>query len=203
MKIKLLSRSPLCFLGLLLLFASAFAQVDDKGNAKKEAERKQELKRKAYGLVDEIATGALGLKLPENRSFVLAEAADLLWEHDEKRARNLFWDANNVLTLMSDPATNDADAKKKSHSSFLVTFSLRRELLRKAARRDPQLALDLLRSLQQPPPELLRANYLPGLEQEIAAEAAARDPKRAFQIARESLAKGLTFSVFNLLLLLT
>jgi hypothetical protein len=200
MKTKLLSRSPLCFLGLLLLFASTFAQVDDKGNAKKEAERKLELKRKAYGLVDEIATGALGLKLPENRSFVLAEAADLLWEHDEKRARNLFWDASNVLTLMSDPATNDADAKKKTRSSFLVTFSLRRELLRKAARRDPQLALDLLRSLQQPPPELLRANYLPDLEQEIAAEAAARDPKRAFQIARESLAKGLTFSIFNLLL---
>ncbi len=44
------------------------------------------------------------------------------------------------------------------------------------------------------------AHYLPDLEQEIAGEAATRDPKRALQIARESLAKGLTFSIFNLLL---
>src|SRR5437016_1886810 len=37
------------------------------------------------------------------------------------------------------------------------------------------------------------------LEQEIAYEAAARDPKRALQIARESLAKGLSLEIMNLL----
>lgn len=199
MKMKSLSRSW-SFLALCLICASAVAQVDDKEKAKKEAERKQELQRKCYVLVDEIATGALSLKLPENRSFVLAEAADLLWEHDEKRARNLFWDANNTLTLMTDSAPSNADDKKKPHNSFFVTFGMRRELLRKVANRDPQLALDLLRSSQSPPPEVIGANYLPDLEQEIAAEAATRDPKRALQIARESLAKGLTFSIFNLLL---
>jgi len=197
-------RSPLVhsFLTLLVLLffsASALAQSDDKAKAKKEAEQKQELKRKSYALVDEIATGALSLKLPENRAFVLAESADLLWEHDEKRARNLFWDANNVLTLITVPATSEQEGKKHLNA-FLAGFGFRRDLVRKVARRDPQLALDLLRSLQQPPPEILGANYLPDLEQEIAAEAATRDPKRAFQIARDSLAKGLTFSVFNLLM---
>ena len=196
---KSFSRSLLSLVALLLVFVAAAAQVEDKEKAKKEAERKQELQRKSYVLVDEIATGALSLKLPENRAFVLAEAADLLWERDEKRARNLFWDALNTLTLMTVPNTNEPEGKK-GLNSFLAGFGFRRELILKAARRDPQLALDLLRSLQQPPPELLRASYLPDLEQEIAAEAAARDPKRALQIARESLAKGLTFSVFNLLL---
>ncbi len=200
MKMKLpVVRSFLFLLMLLVFSASSLAQSDDKEKVKKEAERKQELQRKSYVLVDEIATGALSLKLPENRAFVLAESADLMWERDEKRARNLFWDALNTLTLVTVPASNEPEAKKNL-KSFLAGFGLRRELILKVARRDPELALDLLRSLQAPPPELLRASYLPDLEQEIAAEAATRDPKRAFQIARESLAKGLTFSVFNLLL---
>src|SRR2546423_69600 len=37
------------------------------------------------------------------------------------------------------------------------------------------------------------------LEQEIAFAAAANDPKRALQIAHESMAKGLTFQILNLL----
>jgi hypothetical protein len=200
MNLKLtVARSFLFSLMLLVFCAPAPAQSDDKEKAKKEAERTLELKRKSYGLVDEIATGALALKLPENRAFVLAEAADLLWEHDEKRARNLFWDANNVLTLMTVPGSSEQEGKKRLNA-FLAGFGFRRDLILKVARRDPQLALDLLRSLQQPPPEILGANYLPDLEQEIAAEAARRDPKRAFQIARDSLGKGLTFSVFNLLM---
>ena len=200
MKMKLPVVRSFLFLLMLLTFSGSYpAQSDDKEKAKKEAERKQELKRKSYVLVDEIATGALALKLPENRAVVLAEAADLLWEHDEKRARNLFWDANNALTLISVPATSEQDGKKNLNA-FLAGFGFRRDLILKVARRDPDLALDLLRSLQPPPTELLGRNYLPDLEQEIAAEAARRDPKRAFQIARESLAKGLTFSVFNLLM---
>ncbi|HYJ85314.1 MAG TPA: hypothetical protein VEW46_04605 [Pyrinomonadaceae bacterium] len=195
---KSLSRALLSFLALLLVYTAAAAQVGDKEKAKKEAERKQELKRKSYVLVDEIATGALSLKLPENRAFVLTESADLLWDHDEERARNLFRDANNVLALITPPATSDQE--KQHLSAFLAGFGSRRDLILKVARRDPELALDLLRSFQQPPPELLGSNYLPNLEQEIAAEAAARDPKRAIQIARESLGKGLTFSVFNLLM---
>ena len=86
---------------LLLGCSSAAAQVSEKEKQEKEAERKQQLEHKTYVLVDEIASGALSLKLPENRSFVLAAAADLLWEHDEPRARNLFWDALNTLNLMN------------------------------------------------------------------------------------------------------
>lgn len=184
----------------IFLMAPTFAwtQTNEIEKAKKEAERKQELQRKSYALVDEIATGALSLKLPENRGFVLAEAADLLWKRDEKRARNLFWDALNTLALMTDP-TNEPEDKKKNLNSFFASFGLRRALLLKVAHRDPQLALDLLRSTQPPPPELLGGGYLPDLEQEIAAQAAARDPKRALQIARESLAKGVTYQLLHLL----
>ena len=203
-------------LGLLLclsIFAfispAGIAQVSEKEKAQKDLERKQQLEHKTYVLVDEIASGALSLKLPENRSFVLSVAADLMWENDQKRARSLFWDALNTLSLMMNPVSADRSAKPsvkeraQSQSSYFAVFSIRQQLLRKVAKRDPQFALDLLRATRQPPPEPVNAGFrLPDerdLEQEIAAEAVGRDPRRALQLARESLAKGLTFQLLKLL----
>src|SRR5437773_8306204 len=61
----------------------------------------------------------------------------------------------------------------------------------------------MLRATRQPPPPRIDATFrLPDetdLEQEIANEAVERDPKRALQIARESLSRGLTFELMNLL----
>lgn len=226
-------KSPL--LGLLVLLLISFsvtllitlpvaAQTDEQEKVQKELERRQELERKTLALLDEVATQTLSLKLPENRSFVLTAAADLLWTHDENRARNLFWDALNNLTSPTNPASNDsmpkdsttkgsttndsttkrpASDKVQSLSQYYAMFGVRQEFLRKVARRDPQLALDMLRATRLPPTEPVNANYhLPDerdLEQEIANEAAVRDPKRALQIARESLAKGLTFQLLGVL----
>ncbi len=194
---------------LLPLSASSFAQVSDK---EKEAERKQQIERKTYVLVDEIAGAAPGLKLPENRSFIFAAAADLLWEHDEPRARNLFWDALNTLNLMnsgSQVTKGEKPSEKERQQNFtqyFALFRLRQELLQRVARHDPQLALDMLRSSRQPPLEpvaWMRDGFAPpddrSLEQQIATEAAARDPQKALQLARESLAKGFSFQLIPLL----
>jgi hypothetical protein len=219
MSIKATLAASLRFVSIILLISSSVvAQVSEKEKEEEEAERRQQLHHKTYVLVDEIASGALSLKLPENRSFVLAAAADLLWEHDEPRARNLFWDSLNTLNLMnnlgskvnpkSDEETKRAppSAKEKEQilSQYFAVFNLRRELISKVARRDPALALDMLRSSRQLPLDPVYPSFpLPDdreLEQEIAAEAAARDPERALQMARESLAKGLTFQLLDLLL---
>ena len=208
---------------LILLFAGflvpplAPAQVDVE-KAQKQVEQRQELERKTFALVDEIVSGTWGLKLAENRSFIQASAADLLWKHDEKRARTLFWDALNSLGLQTDLAddatTKDAkDSKSKSaqtkaqiekaQKEYFEAYSVRRNFLTRIARRDPQLALDMLRATRQPPIPP-NANFrLPDdsdLEQEIANQAAEQDPKKALQIARESLTKGgLTFQLLALL----
>jgi hypothetical protein len=210
MSIKLIILVLLLFPAALCLLAfSATAQESEQQKAEKALERKQELKRKTLVMVDEIATEALSLKLPENRSFILAAAADLLWEHDEKRARNLFWDSLNTLRLMATPMPADsagkvsAKDKAKIQSSYYEIFTMRQELLRKVAQRDPQLALDLLRATRQPAVEQVNAAFrMPDerdLEQDIASEVVARDPKRALQLAREGLAKGFTFQLLNLL----
>ena len=175
------------------------------GSAEKELQQKRELTQKAYTLVDEIAIGAHGLKLPENRSFVLTSAADLLWRHDEKRARALFWDALNSINLLVDPGGNSAKplTKKNQEKHYFAIYTLRQGLLRTVAKHDPQLALDMLRTTRQLPVEQVNAGYrLPDdneIEQQIATEAAARDPEKGLQIARESLAKGLTFHTLEVL----
>jgi len=206
------SASLFC-LALLLISLAAFAQVSEKEKREKEAERRQQIERKTYVLVDEIAGAAPGLKLPENRSFVLAAAADLLWEHDEPRARNLLWDALNTLNLMNSnsPVTRGEkpSAKEKEQQNlrqYFAVFTLRQQLLQRVARRNPQLALDMLRSSRQatpePPAEWRDGFSLPDdrlLEQQIFTEAAARDPQNALQLARESLAKGFSYQLIPLL----
>ena len=61
----------------------------------------------------------------------------------------------------------------------------------------------MLRTTRQLPVEQVNASYrLPDdseLEQQIATEAAARDPERGLQLARDSLAKGLTYQLLELL----
>jgi hypothetical protein len=213
----------LLFSFLLLAASTGFAQEDEKDNAQKQTEKRAELERKTLGMLDELPTQAVSLKLPENRSFVLAAAADLLWTRDEKRARNLFWDALNNLISTNNPtaeeskdsAARDATAKdstaKRSASDrarelsqYHAIFATRQEFLRKVAQRDPQLALDMLRATRLPAPDNPDANYsLPDerdLEQEIANQTAARDPKQALQLARESLAKGLNYQSYGVLL---
>ena len=211
----------LLFCLALLTPSNVAAQIDEKEKAQKELERRKELERETLGLVDEIVAAAWGLKLPENRSFVLASAAELLWPRDEKRARNLFWEAFTNLGLPNTPAPDDlairtaitkdpqskdgtskpaATDKIQTLNQYFAMFGLRREFLRKVAQRDPQLALEMLHATRLRPPE---SNYrLPDerdIEQEIANVALSRDPKQALQIARESLARGLTFQLLGLL----
>ena len=194
----------LLFLGLACLVMPIYAQTSAV-NSEKELQQKQELIQKAYALVDEIAIGAHGLKLPENRSFVLTSAADLLWRHDEKRARALFWDALNSINLLVDPGGGSAkrSTKENQEKHYFAIYNLRQGLLRTVAKHDPQLALDMLRTTRQLPVEQVNAGYrLPDdseLEQQIATEAAARDPEKGLQIARDSLAKGLTFHTLEML----
>ena len=194
----------LLFLGLVCFVVPISAQTSAV-KSEKELEQKRELTQKAYTLVDEIATGAHSLKLPENRSFVLTSAADLLWRHNEKRARSLFWDALNSINLLLDPGSNSAQpaAKKAQEKHYFEIYTLRQGLLRTVAKHDPQLALEMLRTTRQLPVEEVNAGYrLPDdseIEQQIATEAAARDPEKGLQIARDSLAKGLTFQTLDVL----
>jgi len=170
-------------------------------STEEEEKRQQELRRKTLDLVDEIVASVSTLKLPENRTYILTSAANLLWPHDEKRARNAFSEAINSLNSIKLP--KPSSGQQASSNAYFEVFGLRRQILRAVAERDPQFALELLQSSRQIPPELTNTDWFIAterdLEQEIAASAAERDPKKSLQVARESLAKGFSVQLVNLL----
>jgi hypothetical protein len=198
----------LCLLALGLLLAPQTIRAQGTPQKDKETEQRQELEKKTLALLNETASAAWSLKLPENRLFVMANAGDLMWTFDEKRARTLFWDALNAIGALSPAARNATENPSKADrdkliQSYFFVFGRRQRLLTQIARRDPQLALDMLRATRQVPPKLSGLEFkLPDdrqLEQEIAIVVAARDPAQALQVARQSLAKGLTWQLMNLL----
>lgn len=164
----------------------------------KEAARK-ELERKAVEMLDGLIIDARALRIPENRVRVLTSAADLLWPRDEKRARALFRDAAAAVNEAA--GVNKSGDEEKRDRARSSVYMLRDELVRTAARRDPQLALELLRATRQAPPTTEPGpGYMElGLETKLAAQVSARDPKRALQMAEENLARGLTFETVELL----
>ena len=103
---------------LVLITSPIAAQVDEKAKAQEKLERQKELERQALVLVDEVATGAQSLKLPENRSYVLATTADLLWDHDEKRARALFWESLHTLNIVLATQSKNV-SRNESTASYL------------------------------------------------------------------------------------
>lgn len=210
MKLNHSIRFMLVSLGIVLVcLPTVRAQLTDTDKAKKEKEQREQLRKKAFVLVDEVASGALSLKLPENRTFILSAAAELMWEQDPTRARGMFWDALNSLNLLLPTPSNSGSAandKQQSQEAYFAVLGIKQELIRRVARRDPQLALDMLQNSHQ-----LFADSASGgnarvalaeeqrLEQQIATEATARDPQKAFQLARDSLARGLSFELLELL----
>ncbi|HEV2705914.1 MAG TPA: hypothetical protein VGV59_08310 [Pyrinomonadaceae bacterium] len=181
------------------------AQTPNTDEARKEKERaeaRRELEKKALVLLEEVVGDAQNLKVAENRAHVLAGAADLLWTRDEKRARALFRDAAQ--------AVNEASARtpkgdEQRYRSYWSSVSLRQSFLRGVARRDPQLAVELLQMTRPQTPAPTEGNskiyQQPDLElkleQSLAMQVASSDPKRALQMAEESLSKGVSHEVLG------
>jgi len=191
-------------LSLLILMTGAAQTSSSLPESKEEKEKaRKELERKALALLNETLDSAPGLKLAENRALVQAQAADLLWTREEKRARALFRDA---MTGAGEALQSAGAQSSRRDMSYWMLVQSRSQTLQMIAARDPQLALDLLRATRPASQENTESdeNFEMGdqelrLEQSIAAQVAESDPKRALQIAQESLNKGVTFGLINVL----
>ena len=170
-----------------------------------ESKPSPELEKKALKLLESVATEGRALKLAENRVYVAAITADMFWTRDEKRARNLFRDAaNDLLAMMNEGKNNNNSGAVMIVGGDFSGFSqVRNQFLQTVARRDPELALDLMRSTRPPKGDggILDSffNQERQLEQSLAIAVIAKDPKKALQIARESLAQGVSMSTINFL----
>lgn len=166
-----------------------------------EAERARvELERKAVGLVGEALADAQSLKLLDNRVRAQAAAARLLWPRDPKVARAAFKAAaDGVAELNAAVDTEDPQL----YNAAQTVSQLRAELINAAAAFDANLALDFLRATRPAYADALAAAGYgqpwpeQGLEMSIVAYIAAQEPQRAFELAEESLSKGVSVSLLN------
>ena len=192
---------------LLLLPATAQTPedqtpLDQQEKQQKALELKKELERKTFALLDEIIGGAATLKLPENRALVQSSAADLLWTRDEKRARALFREA--LENLREAAPKMRGPLSREQMIAYQMFLQQRKEVLQMVARRNADFALELLRATRSPiapiqPAGLFNSDGENRMEQSLAIQVAANDPKRALAMAEESLSKGLSFDLLNLL----
>lgn len=188
-------------LSILLLAHAAAAQAPQaaKQSDEEKAKARKELERKALALLEETLQGAQALKLAENRAALRAQAADLLWPRDEKRARALFREA--AADILAAQSGSDS-----SNERGWMLSNERAQMLYAAASRDAQFALELLRESRPQPEEgaasSAASNYGDPnqelrLEQTLLSMTVESDPKAALRLAEESLSKGVTFGALN------
>jgi hypothetical protein len=210
-RLRASSREVLMFLRRLIssftlslwLIYSGYAQpagTESATSQERQAGRK-DLEQKAFALLEEVIAQAPTLRLAENRAMIQATAAGLIWKQDEKQARAVFKAA--IASLVE--ITSAMDQSDPQYDSLAQTMSQARlNLLDVITQFDPQLALDFLQATRQPSPPRNYSSYSPPdiemqLEGRLAGLIAAKDPQRALQLARASLAKGLSSELISTL----
>ena len=171
-----------------------------------QEKQKAEREKNAYRLLDQVIDEAQSLRLTENRVRVQINAADMLWDQNQGRARSLFSMAADGVAEMGrnqPQQTNrrefqQGDGRPRGPENIRF-FQLRQELVLAAARHDAPLAYQLLASTKPPPSTQNTADQRgpraqitseENLEQTLLGRIAALDPKLAAQNAEQMIDKG-------------
>jgi hypothetical protein len=136
-----------------------------------------EARGKAFDLLEEVVTESRTLRLPENRVFIQAAAADLLWQRDEKGARALFAEALANLDQLTDGVVQDGT---ESIGLAQTASELRDVLLLRIALHDSAWARRLRGALVPPSAQEQE-------EQEADADSGAQPITSARQSAQGSI----------------
>lgn len=144
----------------------------------------------AEGLMQEVRT-------PETRLRAQLQASQMLSELDEKRAANFL---NDAAAGLRELVANIDPAGPELLENYGGITQLRFEIVQTLAARDADAAISLLQATRLPsgpynPHDMeLQEN---GLELMIADQIVAKDPKRAFEIARRKLKSGYSPNFIN------
>ena len=190
---------------------TAQEQQPTQPSAEELEKQKADREKNAYRLLDQVIDEAQSLRLVENRVRIQINAADMLWDQNQGRARGLFsMAAEGVAELGRTPVTTTNNRRGGPDGNFVFqgppaqqsirNYQLRTELVLTAARHDAALAYQLLATtkppanVQQPTADGRgpRAQMLSddNLEQTLLGRVAALDPKLAAQNAEQMLEKG-------------
>lgn len=174
------------------------AATDQELHAGKNQE---ELKAKGLALLIETTQSLPQLRRAQTRAGFQIQAAQLLWNSDGKRATKLMEQAiESVKEFIADVDSTDLDY----YESFELATQLRQQVVDALGPHDPEMALNFLRSTRVlANPEGARGigsgDRELQLELSLATQVAATDPKRAFQMAEDTLKRGSSTSLLTML----
>lgn len=164
----------------------------------KESKGQEALKARAVALLGELEGLIAEVRLPQSRIKAQVQVAQLLWESDEKRAAKYLTDA---MTGFKELMANTDPGSRDYPRNYNVISNLRNELVHALITRQPETALSFIRST--PPladPYGNQRDFAANeaaLELEVANRLIQKDPKRAFEIARETLKSRYSSSLTN------
>lgn len=168
----------------------------------KTSKNAEVVKAKGLALLDDVDGMIAQIRSPQTRIRTQLQTAQFLWPIDEKRAVMYLNDAANGVKdfLALDPTSNEYVR------NYSVMTQLRAEIITVLTARDPEAALEFLRSSRLPLDpygnEREQTNQEISLELNIASAVAAKDPKRALQIARQNLKKGYSSNLSQTIVML-
>src|SRR5689334_23050824 len=150
-------RLPVTALALsLCLSVSAVAQTKKAKSNTEEADAEAAQQRTvAISLVSTLADEARSFKDQTRRARVQARAADVLWDSDPERARELFrraWDAAEIVDAEAAKKRGDEMRRMEREGGPVVVrggADLRSEVLRLVAKRDRKLGEEFLKALDE------------------------------------------------------
>jgi len=156
------------------------------------------VKAKGLDLLGEIDGLIPEIHSSQTRIQTQLQLAQLLWSTDEKRATKYLDGAMAGVKEFWATVDTNADSYERS---FGPMSQVRWEIIRVLAEHDPETALSFLHSTKTPMNpygnEREQEDQERNMELAIANQIAAKDPKRAFQIARQNLKSGYSSDLVN------
>lgn len=158
----------------------------------KRSKNQEDLKARALALFADIEGLIPELRTPQTRIKIQLQAAQMLWNADEKRALKY---ANDAIAGLKEMYGNLNPDTKEYTSTYHAITNLRNEIIQALITQQPELALNFIRSTPAPADPYGNPMSNPawrdtGYELQLANEIYKKDPKRTLEIARESLKTG-------------
>jgi hypothetical protein len=211
---------------LILLLILSFVQISfsQMTETKIETGLSAELKKQAVEFLRESASEVGNLRTLENRISFSSEMASLMWFHNEKEARQMMNAAvsdfkqlilqyDTQITALGVAASEedtfasmfggDQNEKARLTRKLMKAMSVRQQIAMSIAEHDPQLALDFFAgSLQTLANVQTRKRFEEQdayFEARLLNEIADKNPAKALEAGRKSMAKNLNYSHIELL----
>jgi hypothetical protein len=164
----------------------------------KTSKNMEGIKEKGIALLGEAENLIHEIRTPQTRIKAQVQASQMLWELDQKRAFKFLNDAATGLTEF-------IAALEPGDQNYMIEYAgiiqLRQEILQSLATHDPDAAINFLQASKLPgnPYGNQREQDMQdsALELMVVDNMVAKDPKRAFELARRKLKSGYSTSFIN------